>query len=278
MLFGQKNIKTTLSGLPASLASILAAGLNSYRAGLSAIPLSIALAISCLAVHSAQAEGNFDKENTASWKHLSEGRYIFASAGAAFLDQQIGSRNPAAGTISFSTNHKDKSSFISTVGMGFHVQRYFAIEMSYSYMTGAEYKGTINATNAKFENQTIDGTPSYTEDIYGHMATIALAGTSYDLHDGIGLSIRGGGVVYDLTNEMKLAGSGTLNGAAITSGNNSIKINDAGVSWMAGASVFLAPSLHTRLELRANHMHGLKIKNFNKVSATTAELNYRYRF
>lgn len=242
------------------------------------LPMGLAVAGLGLGLTPAFADTSFDPENTTSWKHLSQGRYIFSSAGVAFIDQKLGSRTPSSGTASFTSNHKDKSSFIATVGVGMHMHRYFAFETSYSYITGAEYKGTLDASSANFDNNIIDGTPAYTEDVYGHVATFALAGTSYDLNDGIGLSIRGGAVLYDLTNEMKLTGSGTLNGNAITGGNNTVRISDSGLSWMAGGSVFMAPSINTRVELRANHLHGLKIKNFNKVSVTTAELNYRYRF
>lgn len=237
------------------------------------------VAVLALSSTSAVADMNkYDVDQQTSWKHLSQGRYIFSSVGAAFIDQKLGSRAPSTGTATFTTDHKDKSSFMATVGVGVHIHRYFAVETSYSYMTGAEYKGTLSTSSANFENNIIDGNPSYTEDIYGHMATIALAATSYDLNEGIGLSLRGGAVIYDLTNEMKLTGSGTLNGSTITSGNDVVKISDTGMSWMAGGSVFLAPSINTRLELRSNHMHGLKIKNFNKVNVTTTELNYRYRF
>ncbi|MCE2517575.1 MAG: hypothetical protein J4F41_07050, partial [Alphaproteobacteria bacterium] len=99
----------------------------------------------------AYAASSFDPENKASWKHLSQGRYIFSSAGVAFIDQKLGSRTPSSGTVTFTSDHKDKSSFVATVGVGAHIHRYFAFETSYSYFTGAEYKGTLNASSANFD-------------------------------------------------------------------------------------------------------------------------------
>lgn len=220
-------------------------------------------------------QGNTDFK---SWEQLSEGVYVFGSAGAAFIDQKIGSRVPKSGTISFSTNDKDKASFIATTGVGLHMHRYFAFEVGYSYFTGAEYRGTISASNANLSNYVIDGSPDYVEDIYGHMITMGLAGTTYDLHDGIGLGLRVGAVLYDLTDEMRLSGSGTLNGNSVSGGNSKIKINDSGVSWTAGATVFIVPSIHDRFELRANYMNALEIDTFNKLNVTTAEISYRRRF
>ena len=222
-----------------------------------------------------------DQHNThdfKTWQQLSKGTYVFGSAGAAFIDQKIGSRVPKTGSISFSTNDKDKSSFVATAGFGMHMHRYFAFEVGYSYLAGAEYRGSISASNANLSNYTIDGSPDYVEDIYGHMITMGLAGTTYDLHDGVGLGLRVGAVFYDLTDEMRLSGSGTLNGAAITSGNDKIKINDSGMSWTAGATMFIVPSIHERFELRANYMNSLEIDHFNKLNVTTAEISYRRRF
>lgn len=224
------------------------------------------------------ADGHSNTHDFKTWKQLSEGTYVFGSAGAAFIDQKLSSRIPRSGTISFNTNDKDETSFVTSVGIGLHMHRYFAFEVGYSYMTGAEYKGTITASNANMANHIIDGSPSYTEDIYGHMLTMGIAGTSFDLNDGIGLGLRAGAVFFDITDEMKLSGSGTLNGSAINGSNNAIKITDSGMSWTAGATVFIVPSINERFELRANYMNGLELDNFNKLNVTTAELSYRYRF
>lgn len=226
----------------------------------------------------ASADGHDNTHDFKTWEQLSEGVYVFGSAGAAFIDQKLGSRKPTTGSITFSTNDKDKASFIATAGVGLHMHRYFAFELGYSYFTGAEYSGSISASNANLSNHLIDGSPTYVEDIYGHMITMGLAGTTYDLHDGVGLGLRAGAVFYDLTDEMRLFGSGTLNGAPINSGNNQIKTNDSGMSWTAGATVFIVPSINERFELRANYMNGLEIDNFNKLNVTTAELSYRRRF
>ncbi len=237
-----------------------------------------AASIAAFAVSPAKADGHDNTHDFRSWEQLSDGVYVFGSAGAAFIDQKLGSRKASSGTISFTTDHKDKASFVGTVGIGLHMHRYFAFEVGYSFLTGAEYKGSIAANNASIANYDINGSPNYVEDIYGHLLTLGLAGTSYDLHDGIGMSLRAGAVFYDLTNEMRLTGSGTLNGNAIGGGNDLIKIHDNGLSWTAGATVFLVPSVNERLELRANYMNALEIDRFNKLNVTTAEMSYRYRF
>ena len=145
-------------------------------------------------------------------------------------------------------------------------------------MTGAEYKGSITANNAVFDGNTLDGTPSYTETISGHMLGLTLASTSYDKGDVLGFSLRGGVFVYNMTDELKLSGSGTLNGSAIVSGNDKIKMTDNGIGWTAGGSIFMVPSQRSRLELRFDHMHDMDVKSFNLISATSAKINYRMRF
>ena len=81
-----------------------------------------------------------------------------------------------------------------------------------------------------------------------------------------------------MTDELKLSGSGTLNGSAIASGNDKIKMTDNGIGWTAGGSIFMVPSQRSRLELRFDHMHDMDVKSFNLISATSAKINYRMRF
>ena len=224
------------------------------------------------------AASDYQSADYASWKSGDQKTYVFAAMGAAFLDHKQSGRETSSGTLSLNSADDDQISPIITIGTGWHVHRYFAFEASYGFMTGAEYNGTITANNAVFESNTLDGSPSYIETISGHMLGLTLASTSYDNGDIHGFSLRGGVFIYNLTDELELSGSGTLNGSAIASGNNTIKLTDNGIGWTAGASYFMVPSATSRLELRFDHMHDMDVKSFNLISASTANINYRMRF
>ena len=238
----------------------------------------ITMAVSNVQTASAQAASNYQSADYASWQSSDQQTYVFGAMGAAFLDHRQSGRETSSGTLNLTSADDDQISPIVTIGTGWHIHRYFAFEASYSFMTGAEYQGSINANNAVFEGNTLNGTPNYTETISGHMMGLTLASTSYDKGDALGFSLRGGVFVYNITDELKLTGSGTLNGSSIGAGNNKIKMTDNGIGWTAGASFFMVPSLHSRLELRFDHMHDMKVKSFNLISASTAKINYRMRF
>ena len=226
----------------------------------------------------ANAATDYQSADYASWKSSDQKTYVFGAMGAAFLDHNQSGRKTTSGTITLDSEDDDQISPIITLGTGWHIHRYFAFEASYSFMTGAEYKGSITANNAVFDGNTLDGTPSYTETISGHMLGLTLASTSYDKGDVLGFSLRGGVFAYNMTDELKLSGSGTLNGSAIASGNDKIKMTDNGIGWTAGGSIFMVPSQRSRLELRFDHMHDMDVKSFNLISATSAKINYRMRF
>ena len=227
---------------------------------------------------SAHAAEDYQSADYASWKSSDQQAYVFTAMGAAFLDHKQSGRKTSSGSLNLTSDDDDQISPIITIGTGWHVHKYFAFEAYYSFMTGAEYQGSINANNAVFEGYTLNGTPSYTENISGHMMGLTLTSTSYDRGDVLGFSLRGGVFVYNLTDELKLSGSGTLNGSAIAGGNNKIKLTDNGIGWTAGASFFMVPSLNSRLELRFDHMHDMDVKSFNLISASTAKINYRMTF
>lgn len=214
----------------------------------------------------------------ASWKSSDQKTYVFGAMGVAFLDHKQSGRKTSSGTLTLNSDDDDQISPIITIGTGWHVHRYFAFEASYSFMTGAEYKGSVTANNAVFNGNTLDGTPSYTENISGHMLGLTLASTSYDKGDILGFSLRGGVFIYNLTDELTFSGSGTLNGSAIASGHDKIKLTDNGIGWTAGGSIFMVPSHRSRLELRFDHMHDMDVKSFNLISASTAKINYRMVF
>lgn len=237
------------------------------------LPLWMVLWVSSTALAEETSSADYE-----SWQTANQNSYVFASAGAAFLDHKTKSRGTSSGEFGMTTDDEGKAGPVLSFGGGWHLHKYFVFEMSYSFMTGVEYEGTIDATNAVVEGNTLDGTPNYKETIMGHMVGLTIGGTSYDENDVVGFSFRAGGVIYDLSNELKLSGSGTLNGNAIGGGNDKIKVTDNGIGWMAGASFFMVPSNNSRLELRLNHMRDMEIKSFNEVSASTAEFNYRFRF
>ena len=64
-----------------------------------------------------------------------------------------------------------------------------------------------------------------------------------------------------------------LNRSAIAPGNKMFKISN-GATWTGGASLFYAPTLGSRLELRYDYIDGMKIEDFDKVSMAVASLEY----
>lgn len=218
------------------------------------------------------------EEQFQAWQQLSGNGYVFIQPGIAFLDTKLKSRSPLSGTATFTSSDKDETGPALTLGYGVHMQRYFAFEISYSYIPAIEYSGSISASNANIDGNILDGSMTYKEDISVHGVGLTLVTSTYDVFEHFGMTLRAGGYLYDITDEFNLAGSGTLNGSAIAPGNKMFKINSNGATWTGGASLFYAPTLGSRLELRYDYIDGMKIEDFDKVSMAVASLGYRYRF
>ena len=213
-----------------------------------------------------------------AWKQLDGNGYVFANAGVAFFDTKMKSRKPNSGTLTITSTDKDETGPAMSLGYGWHMQRYFAFEVSYHHIPKVEYSGTFNATSANLDGNSLNGNMNYQEEITVHGIGLTLVGGTYDVFESVGFTLRAGGFLYDIRDEYTLTGSGTLNGSAITTTNNTFDINSNGATWTGGASLFWAPSLHSRLELRYDYVDGMKIEDFDKVSMAVASLGYRYRY
>ena len=110
--------------------------------------------VSSAMILSAEATTDYQSADYASWKSSDQKTYVFGAMGAAFLDHKQSGRKTTSGTITLDSEDDDQISPIITFGTGWHVHRYFAFEASYSFMTGAEYKGSITANNAVFAGNT----------------------------------------------------------------------------------------------------------------------------
>ena len=213
-----------------------------------------------------------------AWKQLDGNGYVFANAGVAFFDTKMKSRKPDVGTLTITSTDKDETGAAMSIGYGWHMQRYFAFEVSYYHIPSVEYSGTFDATNASIDGNTLNGNMNYNEEVTIHGIGLTLVGGTYDVFESVGFTLRAGGFLYDIRDEYSLTGSGTLNGSAITTGNNTFDINSNGATWTGGASLFWAPSLRSRVELRYDYVDGMKIEDFDKVSMAVGSLGYRYRY
>ena len=246
----------------------------------SLIPVLFAVILPVLRIGEAGAtsvQTNAEKKHQA-WQQLSGDGYVFANAGVAFFDTKLKSRSARTGTISFTSNDKDETGPAMSVGFGVQLQRYFAFEVSYHYIPSLEYSGSISASNANIDGNILDGNMTYEEEMTLHGIGLTFVTSTYDVFESFGMTLRAGGYLYDMTDEFNLAGSGTLGGSAITTGNNKFEINTNGATWTAGASLFYAPTLSSRLELRYDYVDGIEIEDLDKVSVGVASLGYRYRF
>ena len=217
-------------------------------------------------------------ERYLAWQQLDGNAYVFTNAGVAFFDTKTNSRKPDSGTITFTSTDKDETGGSVSVGFGWQMQRYFAFEISYNHIPSVEYSGTINATSAVIDGHTLDGSMSYEEEISIHGVGLTLVSSTYDVFESFGMTLRAGGYLYDIHDEFNLSGSGTLDGSAITTGNNTFDINSNGATWTGGATLFYAPTLGSRIEVRYDYVDGIKIEDFDKVSIGVASLGFRYRF
>lgn len=239
--------------------------------------IALGLVLTTTAAEAALRNRAIEKMNMA-WQQLGDNRYYFSAAGAAFLDTRVHDRKPTSGIINFSSSESQKLSPSVTVGYGWHIHRYVALEMAYQYVSGADFKGTATATNGVMGGKTLNGSFNYSESISSHSVGLSLVANTYDIGDIIGLSFRVGGMFYDISDEFTFTGSGTIDGAAITTGNNVAKITDSGFTWNIGTSIFYAPSVNSRIEARFDYVDEMEIDAFSNVSMASGHLGYRYRF
>lgn len=214
------------------------------------------------------------------WQKLGRNTYVFAGAGAAFLDANISARERRDGDshIRFTANESQNTSPAVTAGFGWHMHRYFALEVAYTDIPDAQYKGSIESTDYMLTGKTLDGDFDFTEEVTSQIVAMSLVTNSYDINEAAGISLRLGGLYYDISDTLVLSGSGTVDGNALSASNKTIAIKDNGFSWIAGTSLYFAPTINSRLDIRLDYIDEMDVKSFNTIGVAAAYMGLRYRF